>query len=78
MKPKPRIEKADDGWQVTLPPFGFRRESEVKSGFCSREAAGRWLRGISIGASDGTLVQFAGAPRRSGWLGDDNWPVVIR
>lgn len=78
-RPKPRISRSDspDGWQVTLPAFGFRRDPEVKSGFRSREAACRWLRGISIGASDGTMVQFAGPPRRD-WWGDTNWLVVIR
>lgn len=42
MKPKPRIFKADDGWSVELPAFGFG-SSTTKPGFASREAAGTWL-----------------------------------
>jgi hypothetical protein len=63
MRRKPRIYKLDENWVVELPPFGFH-EATVHTGFPSWNAAGRWLRQISIGASDGTLVEIKSTGRR--------------
>lgn len=76
MKLKPRIYKADDGWSVELPAFGFA-PSSTKPGFASREAAGAWL------ARHGNIGSGSQHIERASSVGDryrrvDGWPLVIR
>jgi len=75
-KVKPRVSKGTGGWEVALPAFGFCPQPHVESGFASREAAGRWLRGSSIGASDGTAIERDFVPARR--HDESNWPMVVR
>lgn len=75
MKPKPRISKTTDGWQVTIPPFGFG-PPHVKPGFPSWKAAGDWLaKGSEVGAGS-QLVERASTVRSR--HADMNVPMVVR
>lgn len=78
MKPKPRITKADDGWQVERPRVGFGA-AEVRSGFPTREAAGAWLADIGrLGSSPGSYERTKTPNGQGGWFHEDPWPVIIR
>lgn len=76
MTAKPRIFKAEDGWSVELPAFGFAATPTVKPGFASREKAGEWLTNQQGIGSASQLVE-----RTSGtWSSHAamNVPMVIR
>lgn len=75
MKPKPRISKADDGWRVELPAFGFH-EATVKAGFGSHKAAVGWLTGNGNLGTASSLAERTATPERRYW--GANWPMVIR
>ncbi|HEX3778422.1 MAG TPA: hypothetical protein VHX38_02060 [Pseudonocardiaceae bacterium] len=73
---KPRIFKADDGWSVELPAFGFAAKPIVKPGFPSRERAGEWLAKQGACGSASQLAERASVIRSR--YSDMNVPMVIR
>lgn len=75
-RPKPRIIKGADGWQVALPAFGFAPEPVVRGGFASREAAGDWLANQRRDTHNGGSFDRASAV--AGRSRFDSWPVVVR
>jgi hypothetical protein len=72
---KSRIWKADGGWRVELPAFGFHRGT-VKGGFGSHRAAVAWLTGNGILGSAGSSAERAATPEDR--YCSANWPMVIR
>lgn len=79
MRPKPRITKGPDGWQVERPRAGFAGP-EVRSGFASREAAGEWLKNTGNLGSSSASFDRTRTPEgyRKHNHGRDAWPVIIR
>jgi hypothetical protein len=75
VRAKPRISKADDGWQVELPAFGFHAPV-VKDGFPSREDAGRWLATSQNIGTGSQVVERASRPASP--HADMNVPKVYR
>lgn len=75
MRAKPRISKADDGWQVELPAFGFH-QGAVKGGFGGHKAAVGWLKGngnLGTASSQAERTDTPDGPSEGA-----NWPAVIR
>lgn len=75
MRAKPRISKADDGWQVELPAFGFH-EATTKGGFATHKAAAGWLTGNGNLGTASSLAERTDTPTSRHWHG--GWPMVIR
>jgi hypothetical protein len=79
MRPKPKITKVADGWQVERPRTGFG-QSEVRGGFPSWEAAGAWLKTVGNLGSSSASFDRTTSPRGY-WKHNsqhDAWPVIIR
>lgn len=77
MKAKPRISKADDGWQVELPAFGFH-QATVKGGFGSHKAALGWLTGNGNLGTSSSQAERTRTPEDSDYRWGARWPMVIR
>lgn len=77
MRAKPRISKADDGWQVELPAFGFH-EATIKPGFVSHKAAVGWLTGSGNLGTASPLAERTDTPEDPDYRYGARWPVVIR
>lgn len=77
VKPKPKISKGDDGWQVTLPAFGFA-STIVRPGFTSREQAGAWLAAQKNVGSSAQHLGRTTTPEDRDLRYGARWPVVIR
>lgn len=79
MKPKPRISKGTDGWQVVRPAFGFG-PPEVRAGFPSWQAAGKWLKTTGhLGSASASAERTSSPENDLPWRSAETvWPVIIR
>lgn len=77
MRAKPRISKADDGWQVELPAFGFH-EATTKTGFGTHKAAVGWLTGNGNRGTSSLLAERTDTPEDRNYRYGARWPMVIR
>lgn len=78
MKAKPAIRKADDGWFVELPPFGFSTQPTRRTGFVSRQKAGEWLATQRLLGNASQLAERTTTPESYNLRYGARWPLVIR
>ena len=78
MKPKPRVRKGADGWEVARPGYGFGKPT--KNGpYPSQQAALATLRGKTASATP--IIERTATPSgvEQGWYGlVTPWPMEVR